>query len=125
MRTNLFANLLGMGLILGAGANASAQDRSAGSVGSLRVSWTDDAMGVGWRTICGSVYNDRRVPARNVRIEVQGLGEAGQLLSTRERYLTADVPAASRAVFCLPMAAGATEYRVTVLSADWGFTESP
>jgi hypothetical protein len=125
MRTKLFARLLGMGLILGVGAVASAQEPGAGSNGSLRVAWTDGPMGDGWRAICGSVYNDRGVPARNVRIEVQGLGETGQLISRRERYLTADVPAASRSVFCLPMAAGAAAYRVTVLGADWGFNESP
>jgi hypothetical protein len=33
----------------------------------------------------------------------------------------AGVPAGSRAVFCVPMPAGATSYNVTVLRADWGF----
>lgn len=123
MRANLFAGLLWIGLILGVSAVASAQALSAAPEGNLRLSWTDDPMRGGWRAICGSVYNTRHVSARNVRIQVQGLGEADQVISTRERYLTADVPAASRSVFCLPMPAGATAYRVTVLTADWGFAE--
>jgi hypothetical protein len=35
------------------------------------------------------------------------------------------VPAGSRAVFCVPMPAGATSYNVTVVHAEWGFVEGP
>jgi hypothetical protein len=125
MRTHLLPKLVGIWLILGASAVACAQSASAPSQENLRLSWTDDPMRGGWRAVCGNVYNSRHVPARNVRILVQGLGDSEQVLSTRERYLAAEVPAAGRSVFCLPMPAGAAAYRVIVLSADWGFAQSP
>jgi hypothetical protein len=82
-------------------------------------------MADGWRAVCGDVRNVRHVAARSVTIRVQGLGNAGQVVSTRDRYIPADVPAESRALFCVPMPAGATSYNVTVLHADWGFVERP
>jgi len=106
MRTHLLPKLVGIWLILGASAGACAQSASAPSQENLRLSWTDDPMRGGWRAVCGNVYNSRHVPARNVRILVQGLGDSEQVLSTRERYLAAEVPAAGRSVFCLPMPGG-------------------
>ena len=82
-------------------------------------------MAEGWRAVCGDVRNVGQVPARSVAIRVQGLGSTGQVVSTRDHYVLADVPAGSRAVFCVPMPAGATSYNVTVLRADWGFVEAP
>ncbi len=112
--------LLATGLVLALSSVSAAQP-----VNSLRPSWSDSAMTEGWRAVCGDVRNDGYVPARSVAIRVQGLGSAGQVVSTRDRYVLADVPAGSRAVFCVPMPAGATSYNVTVLRADWGFVEGP
>jgi hypothetical protein len=76
MRAHLLPKLVGIWLILGASAGACAQSASAPSQENLRLSWTDDPMRGGWRAVCGNVYNSRHVPARNVRILVQGLGNS-------------------------------------------------
>jgi hypothetical protein len=91
----------------------------------LQVSWTDSPMADGWRSVCGDVRNEAQVPARAIVIRVVGLQSTGQTVSTRDHYLLAGVPPGSRAVFCVPMPAGASSYTVTVLRADWGIVEAP
>jgi hypothetical protein len=125
MGANLLKQLLATGLVLGLSSVSVAQTVSAVSEDSLRPSWSDSAMNAEWRAVCGDVRNVRYVPARRVAIRVQGLGSTGQVVSTRDRYVPADVPAGSRAVFCVPMPAGATSYNVTVVHAEWGFVEGP
>jgi len=125
MGAHLFTKLLTTGLVLTLSSVCAAQTVSAVSEGSLRPSWSDSAMAEGWRAVCGDVRNVGHVPARSVAIRVQGLGSAGQVVSTRDRSALAEVPAGSRAVFCVPMPAGATSYNVTVVRADWGFAEAP
>jgi hypothetical protein len=126
MRANLLKKLLATGLVLGLSSSMSAaQTVSAVSEGDLRPSWSGSGMTDGWRTVCGDVRNVRQVAARSVAIRVQGVGAAGQVVSTRDRYVAADVAAGSRAVFCVPMPAGAASYRVTVLHAEWGLVEGP
>lgn len=125
MGANRFSKVLAAGLVLGLSSVSAAQTVGTVSEGSLRPSWSDSSMGEGWRSVCGDVRNVGQVPARRVAIRVQGLGGAGQVVSTRDRYVPADVPAGSRAVFCVPMPAGATSYNVTVIHADWGFVQGP
>jgi hypothetical protein len=125
MRANLLKKLLAVGLVLGLSSGMSgAQTLSAAPEGALRPSWSDSGMADGWRAVCGDVRNVQQVAARSVTIRVQGLS-AGQVVSTRDRYIPGDVPAGSRAIFCVPMPAGATSYSVTVLHADWGFVGGP
>lgn len=123
MGTHLLSKLAATGLVLALGSVFAAQTVSAED--GLRPSWSDSSMAEGWRAVCGDVRNVRDVPARSVEIRVQGLDSAGQVVSTRDRDLMAGVPAGSRAVFCVPMPAGATSYHVTVLGADWGFVQGP
>ena len=110
--------VLATGLVLGLSSVAVAQTEHTVSEGNLRPSWSDSAMADGWRSVCGDVRNVGNVPARSVSIRVQGLGTDGQVVSTRDRYVPAEVAAGSRAVFCVPMPAGATSYKVTVLHVD-------
>ena len=124
MGAHLFTKRLATGLVLALSSVFAAQTVSAVSEGSLCPSWSDSAMAEGWRAVCGDVRNVGQVPARSVAIRVQGLGSTG-VVSTRDHYALADVPAGSRSVFCVPMPAGATSYNVTVLRADWGFVEAP
>jgi len=117
--------LIATGLMLALSSVSAAQTVGAVSEGSLHPSWSDSAMAEGWRAACGDVRNAGQVPARSVAIRVQGLGSTGQVVSTRDHYVLADVSAGSRSVFCVPMPARATSYNVTVLRADWGFVEAP
>lgn len=58
-------------------------------------------MAEGWRAVCGDVRNVGQVSARGVAIRVLGWGSASQVISTRDHYILADVPAGGRAVFCV------------------------
>lgn len=82
-------------------------------------------MSNGFRSVCGDVRNEGQVQARLVAIRVQGLDSSGQVVSSRDRYVSADVPVGSRAVFCVPMPGGAASYNVTVLRADFGSVQGP
>lgn len=125
MGANLLTRLLATGLVLALSSVSAAQTASTVLESNLRVSWSDSAMADGWRAVCGDVRNVGHVPARGVALRVLGLRGDGQVVSTRDRYLLANVPAGSRAIFCVPMPAGATSYSVMVLRADWGFVETP
>jgi hypothetical protein len=120
MGATLLKTLLAAGLVLGPGRVSAAQ-----MVSDLQPSWSDNAMDQGWRAVCGDVRNVGRVPARSVAIRVQGLDSAGQAVSTRDRYINADVPPGRRSVFCVPMPAGAASYNVSILGADWRFAVGP
>jgi len=125
MSANLLMKLLATGLVLALGSVAAAQTGSTVLESSLRVSWSDGAMADGWRAVCGDVRNVGQVPARGVAIRVLGLRSASEVVSARDHDLLADVPAGSRAIFCVPMPAGATSYTVMVPRADWEFVETP
>jgi hypothetical protein len=105
MGAHRFTKLLATGLVL-ALSRCTAQTVSAVSESTLRTSWSDSAMAEGWRAVCGDVRNVGHVPARSVAIRVQGLGSAGQVVSTRDRSVLAEVSAGSRAVFCVPCPPG-------------------
>jgi hypothetical protein len=122
MRHGLVANVLVAGLVLAFAGTVAAQTLSALPDAALRPTWSDSAMGGGWRSVCGDVRNTGPTEVRSVAIRVQGVDGQGQVVCTRDRYVSADVPSGSRAVFCVPMPAGAASYVVTVVRADWGST---
>lgn len=125
MDAKLLAKLLAIGVVLMLGRVSAVEAVSTASVDNLRVSWSDGVMAEGWRAVCGDVRNVGQLSARGVAIRVLGLGSASQVISTRDHYILADVPAGGRAVFCVSMPAGATSYDVMVLRADWRFLEAP
>jgi hypothetical protein len=79
----------------------------------------------GWNMLCGYAYNDRHVPAHNVRVEITGLDEANRTVTRREAYIVGDVPAAGRSYFCIPVIAAAARYQMRILTVDWGFSGGP
>ena len=125
MDAKLLTKWFAIGVVLMLGRVSAAEAVSTASVDTLRVSWSDGVMAEGWRAVCGDVRNVGQLSARGVAIRVLGLGSASQVISTRDHYILADVPAGGRAVFCVSMPAGATSYDVMVLRADWRFLEAP
>jgi hypothetical protein len=124
MGSKLLLSVLATGLELTLSGVAAPQTMGEASNG-LRPSWSDSAMSSGFRSVCGDVRNEGQVQARLVAIRVQGLDGSGQVVSSRDRYVSADVPVGSRAVFCVPMPGGAASYNVTVLRADFGSVQGP
>ena len=87
----------------------------------MRVQWEVDPPRNGLHAVCGRVFNDHRVPALHVRLEVDGLDASGGVMLSRAAEVVGDVPSEGSAFFCVPVEAGAATYRVIVTGADWMF----
>ena len=124
-RVQSLAGVLAVWLLLGHGAMAVAQSVTTEADRYIRVEWTLDQMKRPPWALCGSVYNDYHIPARHVELLIESPGTSGGPKSSRVFHAVNDVPAGSRAIFCLPVPAGATAYEVTVQAVVWGFHEAP
>lgn len=113
-----------MGLLAIFSSTGQAQERVGGS--PLRIAWELDAPAQGFQAVCGRVFNDGPVDARRVRVRVEGLDERGGVITRRDGDVLGQVSSRSLGRFCLTMAAGAAEYRVIIINAEWVVTpESP
>jgi hypothetical protein len=110
-----------MGLALGVAGTAVAQDSGSIKAPYLRVEWQLESTRGAFRNVCGRVFNEREVAARNVVILFEGLDNGGQPVSRRFGEVIGGVPAGSYSIFCLMVPAKGETYRVTVPAVDWGF----
>lgn len=85
---------------------------------ALRLRWESDQPVSGLQTVCGRVFNDGPVDARQVRVRVEGLDERGAVTGRRDGDV-GQVWSRSIGRFCLTMPAGAATYRVTIVGAEW------
>ena len=113
-----------VGLLALFSSTSTAQERVGAS--PLRIAWELDAPAQGFQAVCGRVFNDGPVDARRVRVRVEGLDERGGVITRRDGDVLGQVSSKSLGRFCLTMAAGAADYRVTILNAEWVVTpEAP
>jgi hypothetical protein len=106
-----------MGLLALWSSTSQAQDRVGAS--PLRIAWEADAPAQGFQAVCGRVFNDGSVDARRVRVRVEGLDERGGVITRRDGDVLGQVSSRGLGRFCLTMAAGPANYRVTILNAEW------
>ncbi len=106
-----------MGLLAIFLSTSQAQERVGAS--PLRISWELDAPAQGFQAVCGRVINDGPVDAKRVRVRVEGLDERGGVITRRDGDVLGQVSSKGLGRFCLTMAAGAADYRVTILNAEW------
>ena len=116
----LIGAVASIGLLVGAGSAAVAQQKGTAQVPYLRVEWEFDSARGAWQNACGRVYNDREVPARHVMIMFEGFDSAGKKVSSRFGEVVGDVPPRSYSIFCLMVKSGGTTYQVSVPAVDWG-----
>ena len=113
-----------MGLLTLFSSPSPAQERVGAS--PLRIAWELDAPAQGFQAVCGRVFNDGPVDARRVRVRVEGLDERGGVITRRDGDVLGQVSSKGLGRFCLTMAAGAADYRVTIINAEWVVTpEAP
>jgi len=101
-------------LIVGVSAACPGLYSIAGSERDLRVAWEshqDTRRGF----ITGHVFNDSGTTAYDVLLRIEGLDEAGRVVSTSTGYVTGTVPAFDRTYFEVAVPA-ASAYRVTISS---------
>ena len=75
--------------------------------------------GPGGPSVKGHIVNPYALPARDIRLLVEGLDESGQVTTKTLGYLPTIVPSGSEVSFDIPVAGNAARYRVKVLSYDW------
>ena len=116
LSTAVLAALL---ICLGAGpARAQVQARSVDS--DLRVEGTDSEDRRGRPVVSGYVYNQRAGSyAVSVRLRVDALDGAGQVMGSTSGYVLGDVPPSNRSYFEIKAPAKAASYRVTIESFAW------
>lgn len=87
---------------------------------SLRVEWEADPPREGVQAICGAVFNDGALAAEHVRLLVEQLDGAGNVVRRRDLEVLGEVPAGGRSYFCVPesIGAGTYSYRLEVIGAD-------
>jgi hypothetical protein len=69
--------------------------------------------------VTGYVYNSHGASADRVILRIEGLDTGGHVISTTTSYVVGTVPRFGRSYFEVRVTAGATTFRVTVLSFDW------
>jgi hypothetical protein len=100
------------------GVRAQVQTRSVD--GDLRVESTDSEDRRGRPVMSGYVYNQRAGSyAIGVRLRVEALDGAGQVVGSTIGYVLGDVPPSNRSYFEIKAPARAASYRVTIESFAW------
>jgi hypothetical protein len=112
----LLAGLLGVGQ--GGIPPATAQVMLPTLTSYLRVDFAADSKG-GRPRLAGYVYNTWDKWAFDVRLLVEVLDDAGQVVGSRPVSVYGKVPPGGRSYWEAPLTATGASYRVTVQSADW------
>lgn len=109
-------------LVLLLGTTATAQTTSVPPVNSmesrgLRVTWTVEPQTRDFTAVCGNIFNDQRVSARNVGLMVQGV-DGDRVVSRNIPNVAREIVGQSGWQFCGTVLR-APVYRVIVTSVDW------
>ena len=109
-------------LVLLLGTTATAQTTSVPPVNSmemrgLRVTWTVEPQTRDFTAVCGNIFNDQRVSARNVGLMVQGV-DGDRVVSRNIPNVAREIVGQSGWQFCGTVLK-APVYRVIITSVDW------
>jgi len=119
MRIVKVATLLVCSLVL----VSSALARSTYAPGSLDPYFTIDwkvVPGPRGEQIEGFVYNRANMPTDRMRLSIEALDPAGQIIGRGTTWVMGGVPPNNRTWFTTPVpAVGAASYRIEILSFDW------
>jgi hypothetical protein len=120
MRLPRFGAIAVMILLLG--TTATAQTTSVPPVNSmesrgLRITWTVEPQTRDFTAVCGNIFNDQRVSARNVGLMVQGV-DGDRVVSRNIPNVAREIVGQSGWQFCGTVLK-APVYRVIITSVDW------
>ncbi|HEX6775770.1 MAG TPA: hypothetical protein VF238_07980 [Methylomirabilota bacterium] len=106
-------------LVLGGSATAQQSVPSAEVTESrgLRIVWTVEPQTRDFTAVCGHIYNDQRVTARNVGLLVQGV-DGDRVVSRNIPNVAREIVGQSGWQFCGTVVR-APAYRVIVTAVDW------
>lgn len=111
--------LLSSSMIGGAAAQSAVE--SYGIYGAERffsLTWAPGVRG-GHPTVAGYISNDYGFTARDVRLRVESLDAAGNVVAKTTGYVAGVLTPGTHSYFEVPVATPAASYRVSVLSFEW------
>jgi hypothetical protein len=103
--------------LLAVSTSATAQN-FASTESVFRLEWTAGLSAKGQPQLSGYVHNTTNRRAVRMRLGIDGLDPAGQVVAHTETWVLASVPPNNRAYF-ETLVPPATSYRVAVLRFDW------
>jgi len=104
-----------------AGAQAPVPEMQTTESRGLRIQWTVEPQTRDFTAVCGHIYNDQRVSARNVSLVVQGV-DGDRVVSRNIPNVAREIVGQSGFQFCGTVLR-APVYRVIVTEVDWDTTQ--
>jgi hypothetical protein len=105
------------------GGAATAQTPTVTESGGLRIQWTVEPQTRDFTAVCGQIFNDRPVSARNVSLRVEAV-DGDRVVSRNIANISREIFGQSGWQFCVTVV-HAPAYRVVVTSVDWQTTFGP
>lgn len=120
MRARRIGPAVALLLLLGSPATAQTPSVPSPEVTvswGLRILWTAEPQTRDFTAVCGRIFNDQRVSARNVGLAVQGV-DGDRVVSRNIPNIAREIVGQSGWQFCgtVPRAPA---YRVVVISVEW------
>ena len=109
--------LLALSMLLLLGSAAAAQAPTVTESQGLRIQWTVQPQTRDFDAVCGQIFNDQRMSAKNVGLMVQGV-DGERVTSRNIPNIAREIVGQSGWQFCGTVVK-APSYRVIVTSVDW------
>ena len=106
-----------LAILLGAAAAGAQGQPNVTETRGLRIQWTVEPQTRDFTAICGQVFNDQRVSARNVGLLVLGV-DGDKVISRNIPNVAREIVGQSGWQFCGTLLK-APAYRVIITSVDW------
>jgi len=119
-RVGLVAGLV-LALVTSAGAQVPVPEMQTTESRGLRIQWTVEPQTRDFTAVCGHIYNDQRVSARNVSLMVQSVN-GDRVVSRNIPNVAREIVGQSGFQFCGTVL-HAPVYRVIVTGVDWDTTQ--
>ena len=119
-RVGLVAGLV-LALVTSAGAQVPVPEMQTTESRGLRIQWTVEPQTRDFNAVCGHIFNDQRVSARNVSLMVQSV-DGNRVVSRNIPNVAREIVGQSGFQFCGTVLR-APVYRVIVTGVDWDTTQ--
>jgi hypothetical protein len=110
-----------LSLATSVGAQAPVPDMQTTESRGLRIQWTVEPQTRDFTAVCGRIYNEQRVSARNVSLLVQSV-DGDRVISRNIPNVAREIVGQSGFQFCGTVVR-APVYRVIVTEVDWDTTQ--
>jgi hypothetical protein len=117
MRARRFSGVALVVVLVGATALEAQEQPTVTESRGLRIQWTVQPQTRDFSAVCGQIFNDQRMSARNVGLLVQGV-DGDKITSRNIPNIAREILGQSGFQFCGTVLK-APAYRVIVTSVDW------